>query len=42
MSERGCHRINHVKDATRIIKVVVLLASVTVALGHLAVRRRSP
>ena len=38
MSERGYHRINPVKDATRIIKVAVLLASVTIALGYLAVR----
>jgi mono/diheme cytochrome c family protein len=38
MSERGYHRVNPVKDATPIIKVVVLLASVTIALGYLAVR----
>jgi mono/diheme cytochrome c family protein len=38
MSERGCRRIDPVKDATRIIKAVVLLASVTIALGYLAVR----
>jgi mono/diheme cytochrome c family protein len=38
MSDRSKHGINPVKDATRIIKVVVLLASVTIALGYLAVR----
>jgi hypothetical protein len=38
MSDRSKHGINPVKDATRIIKVVVLLASVTIALGYLALR----
>ncbi|HEX8719457.1 MAG TPA: hypothetical protein VF736_02335 [Pyrinomonadaceae bacterium] len=38
MSERGYRRINPVKDARRIIKVVVLLAGVTLAPGYLAVR----